>query len=533
LQQWLDDWHYRVLHSSLAKQWPRNKVIRSALDILVLNGVNLTVTEYESYPLMPEYQMVRRLVGKMPESLRENFEHVSLQLQMVVTMATRLRKAIEGGSPEDVLTIVEESDGSGVGHQFLKRAVVVASNDISQTLSCNESWTGNIEKKLTRLQNCAEDSERCQQKLMTVEAQIGNLQGKQKSKGHKVLGAWAEGNEQTLLHSTFAGWKVYVAKCEAEKGTRVKFENRIAEANQKLFKCQEDKIKTIKAVFERAMLEAGDGLLRMCFDVFMGFLKQHEQDCMTGKRKSLETKLTIVQAKCAEGVRIVLSRMFCDTDDKSLAFMFAGWGEAVGMGKQDREQEANIKAAQKATADHQAKMKENSLKVVQAMLGASDSLIVQMMWINWVDIVKEAKKAKEVAEQQARGDDFLMMTKLRHNSNAHSVQDRINQQMELNLVFSCLCGWKMEAEVKRVDKKYTGKIESKRRQLNSVQTLFTSFARQLEEGLGAVDGDSSARGGKRRSHEGAHKEHRYNKENPSGMKESRSLPSISQKPGIA
>jgi hypothetical protein len=322
---------------------------------------------------MPEYQMVRRLVGKMPESLRENFEHVSLQLQMVVTMATRLRKAIEAGSPEDVLTIVEESDGSGVGHQFLKRAVVVASNDISQTLSCNDSWTGNIEKKLTRLQNCAEDSERCQQKLMTVEAQIGNLRGEQKSKGKKVLTAWAQNNDETLLHSTFAGWKVYVAKCGAEKETRGKFEKRIAEANEKLFKCQGEKIKTIRAVFERAMLEAGEGLLRMCFDVFLDFLKK-DQHAMTFKRKSLETKLQIVQDKCSDSVRVVLSRMFCDTDDKSLGFMFAGWTEAVDMAKQDRELAAHVKAAEKALAAGNAGSNSNGKFAIVRQAQARDAL---------------------------------------------------------------------------------------------------------------------------------------------------------------
>mmetsp|Transcript_18821 Transcript_18821/g.34113 ORF Transcript_18821/g.34113 Transcript_18821/m.34113 type:complete len:98 (-) Transcript_18821:149-442(-) len=52
--------------------------------------------------------------------------------------------------------------------------------------------------------------------------------------------------------------------------------------------------------------------------------------------------------------------------------------------------------------------------------------------------------------------------------------------------------WLLETKANRIQNYYTDKLEKKRRQLAGVQSLFKSFAMQLEQNLGG-EGDSSGR----------------------------------------
>jgi hypothetical protein len=88
--------------------------------------------------------------------------------------------------------------------------------------------------------------------------------------------------------------------------------------------------------------------------------------------------------------------------------------------------------------------------------------------------------------------------------------------------------WQIEAKVARIDKYYQSKLDGKRKQLQSCQTLFKSFAAQLEQGLNAAQDEpaSSGRGGKKE------KSQRLSKENQSLSKTdgSVSLPDIHSRP---
>merc|ERR1712014_224068 len=111
----------------------------------------------------------------------------------------------------------------------------------------------------------------------------------------------------------------------------------------------------------------------------------------------------------------------------------------------------------------------------------------------WCDYIKEEKddrKAQDLLNEQAAK--FSNMAS-RQLGNARGVQTRVNEQMKINLLVRIMNVWILETKVNRVEKHYTNKMEGKRRQLQSVQTLFKSFALQLEQGLGNVDGDSSGR----------------------------------------
>merc|ERR1712070_74838 len=77
----------------------------------------------------------------------------------------------------------------------------------------------------------------------------------------------------------------------------------------------------------------------------------------------------------------------------------------------------------------------------------------------------------------------------RQKDNAMGVQNRVNEQMDLNLMLKMFCAWATDTKLERIMRHYNSKMDSKKQQLSSVQHLFKNFAQQLDQGL--KEGDSA------------------------------------------
>merc|ERR1711959_191961 len=103
-----------------------------------------------------------------------------------------------------------------------------------------------------------------------------------------------------------------------------------------------------------------------------------------------------------------------------------------------------------------------------------------------------------MAENEAR---FAGLTG-RQKDNAMGVQQRVNEQMDLNVMLKHFSAWATDTKLERIMRHYNSKMEGKKQQLQSVQHLFKNFATQLDQGLKA---DDSARdsGSRRKKEDGS------------------------------
>merc|ERR1719230_268419 len=146
-------------------------------------------------------------------------------------------------------------------------------------------------------------------------------------------------------------------------------------------------------------------------------------------------------------------------------------------------------------------------------------MIVQT-WAAWL---KDEKKQQELEFAMQEAQNKFKSLNGRQKGAAHGMQNRVNEQMNANIMQRVMNCWLVETKANRVELHYNAKYESKRRQLQGVQKLFKSFAMQLDQNLGEDD-DSSSRTN-RRSKKGLQK----------GAEGSVSLPDIHQKgsPAVA
>merc|ERR1719201_2497382 len=113
--------------------------------------------------------------------------------------------------------------------------------------------------------------------------------------------------------------------------------------------------------------------------------------------------------------------------------------------------------------------------------------------------LKEAKEERKMQELLNGQNDRFKSLNLKQKNSAKSVASKCHQQEEENMMSVFFYAWSTETKVEHVIKVYGGKLDQKKHQLDAVQTMFRSFANQLEQGIGntprSKKGSARSKGG--------------------------------------
>jgi len=236
--------------------------------------------------------------------------------------------------------------------------------------------------------------------------------------------------------------------------------------------------------------------------------------------KAAQDKLNSFETAQKEKAGQFMTRMAAGSDASLTNLCLEAWIKFHGDYAADKEMEERVKAAEKAFKEHMDAKKDEAKAVLDRMLAGTDHGLQSLIIQNWAGLVKEERKAKEMEAQMNEANGRFKSLNARQKAGASNVQNRVNEQINLNLMQRVLNNWIIETKANRVENHYNSKYESKRRQLQGVQNLFKSFARQLEQNLGGDD-DSSSRTNRRSS--------RHSKKLGKGSDGTVSLPDIHQK----
>merc|ERR1719191_1876449 len=107
----------------------------------------------------------------------------------------------------------------------------------------------------------------------------------------------------------------------------------------------------------------------------------------------------------------------------------------------------------------------------------------------WCQSFKDDREARKMEALMAENEARFGALNGRQKDNAMGVQNRVNEQMDLNLMLKHFSAWATDTKLERIMRHYNSKMEGKKQQLQSVQHLFKNFATQLDQGL--KEGDSA------------------------------------------
>lgn len=497
MQQFLDNWHYIVMKSSLGKTMDRRKVLEMALHVLSMNGIRFSPEEISELVQTEEEVMIYEVVDRMPEGLRDGFEHLTLELLVVVTTAARMRTTVEGEETNPIQAVMEEEGGTAFGQQTLKRAILQAASEVAKTIRCKETWGPNMAKRLDRLNHSTEIAEESNKRLLVVEAELNKLPGARSVKAVHALTGFIGTSKQVMLQSAWAGWLGATLRSKGERNLTTRYETELQAAEEELEKFKARHINNISRVVEQNYKRENEDLLSTVMADWRSQTSRQKAEAWTEDKVNI-MQLTIGKAAkdmCGRAKKVI-GRMLHEQEGASIGACFSSWVQFSSGYKKEKEFEEHVKNFEKQMKVFVDKKKDDAAIIINRISASTDSGLVQQTLAAWSSYTFEGQKIRRLEGKVFGCDDRLSEVKKHHRKIAFDLSGRTGDQIDMNTMYQAWMAWSSVSRTSRLDKYYSGKIESKRKQLSSVQILFQSFADELESGLGIKDQEDDSGGPK-------------------------------------
>merc|ERR1719265_2981900 len=435
---------------------------------------------------MDEDDMVPILVQKMPMSVRKTFEHFALQMQLVVSTTTRARHALEEGSKEELTGVMDDGD-AGITQQILKQCVVEASTQIGEVKELQNSWHKDTDSRVLRLARCADDAEAAKRQLAAVMGQLNSFGAEQAAKAKKVLVGMSATSEKGLLTTVVGTWTGWYHRYKQEQHIHDKFKKLISDAEDKLFAYKEKQLKNTKGVLMRNIASGDNALLQMIIQVWFKTMREERGDSETQqKMKEAQARLASYKKSQQENTKKVMARMSAGNDSTLLSLCWQSWIKFSADYKVNKEMEEAVRASERQLKEFMERKSEEAKGVLNRMSGSSDTGLMSMVFKAWLEGHLEDKRAKELEDLVNGSEAKMKSLNNRQKGAAKGVASRANKIEELNFMHSTMLAWLSEAKFERVWRHYSGKMDAKKSQLDAVQSMFKSFASQLEQGISST-----------------------------------------------
>lgn len=306
----------------------------------------------------------------------------------------------------------------------------------------------------------------------------------------------AEKNDTALVSSCFSSWLGLMAKAKNEKELRDQFEKEASEAERKLMMYREKQIQNIKAVLMRSAKGEQDGLLMMCWQSWRDEMNMRKQAGDThAAMAAMEAKLNGYADAQKENTKKVMNRMIASNESGLCSMVFNGWLQFHQDYQTEKELEEAVREKERQVQAFMEKQKDDAKQVLARIGAGTDAGLVGSVFKEWARYIVDDKDSRAKADALAAQTAKFKSLSDRQKGNATGVQVRVNDQIKLNLMLQVWTAWVVASKTSRLERYYHHKIDGKKRQLGSVQTLFKSFAMQLEAGLSSLDGEVSSRSG--------------------------------------
>jgi len=359
----------------------------------------------------------------------------------------------------------------------------------------------NTETRMSRLVRSADDAASAQRQLQALQVQINGFGSAQNEKSKKMMAGVASNNDKALVAIVFGTWFSFTKKMIGEKDIRDMFEAEIENLDAKLMEYRQAALTNVRNVLMRKAAEGDSALMQQIWKAWKDEVQETKREAGSQEAmKAMEAKLAAQTTAQMENSKKVMTRMSAGSDTAILQLTLTGWIQYLADYKKNKEEEDAVKAQEKAMADFLAKKKDEAKGVLDRMNASTDSGLVEHVISSWVQNWRDEEDARKMESIMAENEARFASLAGRQKDNAKGVQQRVNEQMDLNLMLKHFSSWATDTKLERIMRHYNSKMESKKSQLQSVQHLFKNFANQLDQGLKA-DADSARDSSSRRRRE--------------------------------
>merc|ERR1719335_1509268 len=405
-------------------------------------GVTISPEEEKRLFAMDEGAMIESLVARMPQQTKEQFEHFFLQLQLIVSTATRIRTALEQGTPGVIEEALNDADQTGILPYILKMSIVQAGSEVTALTQQHETWSADTESRMSQLLRGQDDAMQAQKQLAAAQAQLGHFQGSHKDKAYKAMMGVAGKNDRAMMDSFITNWKSVVDRTKKEAEIRVEYEERIAAAQKRLFDYKQSQNKNSKGVLLRQAAAGDSALIAEVFAFLCKEPQQRKADEEAAKKLAeIEAKLAAQAGKNKDNAKAVLMRNLAQGDNMLMDVCMEAWKSWLVEYKKNKETEDAVKAAEQKVAEFMKSKSEGAKGVIDRMNAATDSGLVEHVISTWVQYFKDQKKAEEMEAILNGANSKFGAFSERNKAGAMSAGQKATAVKEYGLINHAVCLW--------------------------------------------------------------------------------------------
>eukprot|EP00434_Breviolum_minutum_P018249 symbB.v1.2.016099.t1/scaffold1215.1/size131139/9 len=172
------------------------------------------------------------------------------------------------------------------------------------------------------------------------------------------------------------------------------------------------------------------------------------------------------------------------TDDRRHIFRQRPWALQTlpsTKNKREREFEEAVRQTEIKIQDHLQRKKEETTAIFDRMTVATQTGLLTSVLVAWQGVITEERKFHALEKEMVQADDEFKSLRAWRKQAVGNVQNKKIKMMDTSLLVLTMAAWCKETKENSTDKFYNHKVENKRKQLVAVQTLFKSFAQDLEE----------------------------------------------------
>mmetsp|Transcript_78051 Transcript_78051/g.181024 ORF Transcript_78051/g.181024 Transcript_78051/m.181024 type:complete len:563 (-) Transcript_78051:103-1791(-) len=480
----LEPKHYTKLADVLRGKWDRCQSLHAAIKLMEQHGVALSQQEQEALGALDEQYMIEVLVSKMPAQSKEQFQNFFLQLQMVVSTATRVREGLRAGSAPTVQGALNDAVSTGVEQHILRMAVVQAGNEVASLKQGHSLWMSEAQCRMSKLLRGQEDKLQAQKKLAAARATLAGYQAQCGARAKKALVGFTSGSIKMLVRTIFLSWTQETRHAKVENAIYEEYREQIESAEQRYVEAQLQQTGSANALMIAKARDNDRMLMAECFAAF----KQERAAARAGgdtrmQLEELEAKLQQLTEEKSASAKSMLQRMGASVGTSLAQMCLQAWMSIRSQLQKEKELDVRVQQA-KLTIDKLVEKKKAGTKsVLERMVRSSDSGLLQSSMQAWVQLVQEEKKSNEMAQALRNANSKLLDFNGWHKANAGTAMERAAHHINRMLTLNIFCNWRLHTKMEQILRYQQGKVESKRAQLAKVQGMFRSFATELESNL--------------------------------------------------
>jgi hypothetical protein len=482
--------HYSKISASLANRWDKFQSLTAAMKLMEQHGVHLSPEEEQRISSMTETQMIETLVAKMPQQSKEQFQHFFLQLQLIVSTATRVRTALEQGRADLVEQAMEDADSTGIAQYILKMAIVQAGSEVTNLKKQHAAWVKDAESKMSRLVRGQEDAALAKSRLAKAHAELSMFQANANEGIKKVLMAMAGGSATALLHGCLSSWHNYVKKMKIENAIYEEYREQIEAAEARLIDAKAGQLKSVRGMIEKKHNGMTVSLIQEVFTLWSDDILEAKLNLsQAGEVAAMEARLKACADHQSANAKKVLARCGAASEKGLRDMCFHEWCTFHQEYMKNKEMEDAVKAEEKKIAEFMKTHSENAKGLLNSMHAATNTGLLHEVLTAWYEIYKEEKLIAEHAEKLSMKNSKFGAFGDRNKKGAKSVMERAHEHNIMMLYLKVWGAWRLDFQVEKVLRKHQNRIDGKRQQLVSVQQMFRNFAKQLESNIQAGNDD--------------------------------------------